>query len=56
MVSQCTNRTSMEDHKEITKLDLYAEMSLNTNLAWHYLFIVIFRQGSKELDSSYQTE
>jgi hypothetical protein len=47
--SQCTHRTSIEDHKQITKLDLRSETSLNTNLAWHYLHSMILGKIHKNL-------
>jgi hypothetical protein len=47
--SQCTHRTSMGDHKVITKVDLGSEMSLNTNSAWHYLHSVILGKIQKNL-------
>jgi hypothetical protein len=47
--SQCTHRTSMENHKGITKFDLRSEMSLNTNSAWHYLSSMILGKVQKNL-------
>jgi len=47
--SQYTHRTSMEDHKVITKVALGSEMSLNTNSAWHYLQSMILGKIQKNL-------